>query len=112
MIRLEAASKFALFTVSNSAAKPNRLCSAPFSARIVATFWIAPVMVLKARLVLPRDVTVPAVILPIPAVVPLRSRPSMVTADEVLPSSVTGTLRLFVPNRETLLNFSFVSAES
>ncbi|OQB94625.1 MAG: hypothetical protein BWX86_01421 [Verrucomicrobia bacterium ADurb.Bin122] len=49
---------------------------------------------------------------PIPVAVLVMSRPLMVTAEEVLPSSVTGTLRLFVPNNETLLNFSFVSAES
>src|SRR5579885_2375768 len=101
MIRLVAASRFALLVVSNSAAKPRRLCSAPLLARKVATFWIAVVIALSVKPDEPRLVTDDAVNAPTPVLVLDRSRPAIVTADAVLPSSVADTVKLVVPNRFT-----------
>src|SRR3981081_3700746 len=75
VIRLVAASRLALLVVSNSEAKPRRLCSAPLEARKVATFCRADVIAERVSVDEPKLVTLDVVRAPIPALVLFKSRP-------------------------------------
>ena len=101
---LTADCRLVMFVVNIVAAKLRRLCSAPLTARIVATFWSAPVMAVRSML--PRLVTPVDVRAPMPEVLSLRNCCETVTAWAEARSSVVATERLaelVVPNSAMLL---------